>query len=311
MKTTITSALAFLLFAGASTAALAQEHDHDRSQGQGQGGARPDHQGGPPGGAGQPRFQPGGQPGGPPRAGPPPAPAAAPAAQAQSPQGGHARFGAPPPPGGAAPAERGDRGFRGDRPSGERFGRDAGPPGERFRDHGPGDARQYDRGGPPSDDRRFGGGAGVPQGDRRFDRSGAPREVVPPRTAGGERGWDRDHDGHGPGRWDGRGDGRGGQPGWQRGDHWQRGRLPPVFWSQQRYHLRPYRAPYGYYVRDWGFGDILPRAWFGNDYWIDDFLDYDLPYPPPGYEWVRVGGDALLVDRYSGRIVQVVRGIFW
>jgi len=84
-----------------------------------------------------------------------------------------------------------------------------------------------------------------------------------------------------------------------------------VFWSERRYHLRPYRAPYGYYVRDWGFGDFLPRGWFGNDYWIGDFLDYDLPYPPPGYEWVRVGGDALLVDRYTGRIAQVVRGIFW
>jgi len=296
MKTTITSALAFLLFAGASTAALAQEHDHDR----GQGGGRPDHQGGPPGGG--PRFQPNSQP----RTAPPAAPPAA-AVQAAPPrEAARARFGAPPPTGGAAPAERGDRGdrsFRGERPSGERFGRDAGPSGERFRDHGPGDVRQYDRGGPPGDDRR---GGAVPQVDRRFDRSGAPHEVVPPRA--GDRNWDRNRDGHGssPGRWDGRG-----QPRWQHGDRWQRGRLPPVFWSQQRYHLRPYRAPYGYYVRDWGFGDFLPRGWFGNDYWIGDFLDYDLPYPPPGYEWVRVGDDALLVDRFTGRIVQVVRGIFW
>jgi Ni/Co efflux regulator RcnB len=208
---------------------------------------------------------------------------------------------------------RGDRGPRGDRPSGERFGRDAGPSGERFRGHEPGDARQYDRGGPPGDDRRFdrGGPGGASQGDRRFDRPGAPHEVVPPHA--GDRGGDRNHDGRGPasGRWDGHNDGRGGQPHWQHGEHWQRGRLPPVFWSQQRYHLRPYRAPYGYYVRDWGFGDLLPRGWFGQDYWIDDFLDYDLPYPPPGYEWVRVGGDALLIDRYSGRIAQVVRGIFW
>ena len=89
------------------------------------------------------------------------------------------------------------------------------------------------------------------------------------------------------------------------------GRAPPVFWSQNRYRIGGYRAPYGYYVRTWGFGEFLPRGWWGQDYWIGDFLDYGLPYPPPGYEWVRVGGDALMIDRYTGRIVQVVRGIFW
>ena len=303
MKTTITSAFAFLLFAGASTAALAQDPDHDR----GAGGGRADRHAGPSGG-GAPHFQPGSQP----RTAPP----AAPAAQVQAPQNRNARFGAPPQPG-AAPQDREIRGPRGERPAGERFGRGAGPSGERFRDHGPGDARQYDRGGPGDDrrgDRGDRGDRGVvrPGADGRFDRSGPPREVVPPRA--GERAGERDHnrdrdhdrDGRRPDRWDGRG-----QPRWQHGEHWQRGRLPPVFWSEHRYHLRPYRAPYGYYVRDWGFGDFLPRGWFGNDYWIDDFLDYDLPYPPPGYEWVRVGGDALLVDRYTGRVAQVVRGIFW
>ena len=95
------------------------------------------------------------------------------------------------------------------------------------------------------------------------------------------------------------------------GQRWQPGHAPPVFWSHDRYHAGGYRAPYGFYVRSWGFGDILPRGWYAQDYWIGDFLDYGLPYPPPGYEWVRVGGDALMIDRYTGRIVQVVRGIFW
>ena len=84
-----------------------------------------------------------------------------------------------------------------------------------------------------------------------------------------------------------------------------------MFWSHNRYRIGAYRQPYGFYVRSWGFGDFLPRGWFARDYWLDDFLDYDLPYPPPGYEWVRVGGDAIMVDQYTGRIVQVVRGIFW
>jgi Ni/Co efflux regulator RcnB len=159
---------------------------------------------------------------------------------------------------------------------------------------------------------------------RQFERDRS-REVVQPGPS--ERGWDGRRDGHqvGPafdarngrdGRWDDRngdrrGDGRGGDRHWGRGDHWQSGRYPPVFWAQDRFRVGPYRQPYGYYVRSWAFGDFLPRGWFAEPYWIGDFLDYDLPYPPPGFEWVRVGGDALLVDRYNGRIVQIVRGIFW
>jgi len=107
------------------------------------------------------------------------------------------------------------------------------------------------------------------------------------------------NDGARDGRWAGR------------GDHWQPGRYPPVFSAHHRFHVGRYHAPYGFFARSWGFGDILPRGWYGPDYFIDDFLDFDLPYPPPGYEWVRVGDDALMIDEYTGRIVQVVRGIFW
>jgi Ni/Co efflux regulator RcnB len=93
--------------------------------------------------------------------------------------------------------------------------------------------------------------------------------------------------------------------------HWQAGRSPTVFQSHARFHAGAYRPPSGYYARSWGFGQILPRAWFARNYWMTDFLDFGLPYPPPGYTWVRVGPDALMIDQYSGRIVQVVRGIFW
>ena len=51
--------------------------------------------------------------------------------------------------------------------------------------------------------------------------------------------------------------------------------------------------------------------WYGDSYWLDDFWGFALPYPPPGYTWVRVGDDAVMIDRFNGRIVQVVRGIFW
>jgi Ni/Co efflux regulator RcnB len=283
---TITATLAAILLAGASTAALAQDHDRadraDRPRAQ-------DQQLGP-----------------------------------QAPQGGHARPGAPPGPQAApaaapvapqaAPARTFER-HDGQGRDGQRFQGGAPVPVPAPAQAGPAPQR-FDRGGAPG-----------PGQQRQFDRPRGPREVVPPPADPGFARRDDHRDGtRGDGRdardgrdWrDGRRDGdrrdgdhRDGNNPWRHGDRWQAGRAPPVFWSPNRFRIGGYRAPYGYYVRTWGFGDFLPRGWYGQDYWIGDFLDYDLPYPPPGYMWVRVGGDALMVDRYTGRIVQVVRGIFW
>jgi Ni/Co efflux regulator RcnB len=298
--------LAALLLAGASTAALAQEHDHDRGdrpQAQGQGGG---------GGHGS-----GGEHHGAPAAAPQasPAPRAAPALQGASGGGDHhwnggdrARFQGPPPQAGAASPQPAPG-----RWSGERNGFQPQP------QNGPALAAPGPRGGDPRLGQRNGFAPGASDGDRHWDRRDAPREVIPP-GQNADRGWDRDHDGHGAGRqaWDRRYDERGVDrwandhrsppANWQ---HWQRGRYPPIYAASHRFRIGPYRAPYGWYVRSWAFGDVLPRGWFAPDYWVDDFWDYDLPYPPPGFHWVRVGDDALLVDDYSGRIMQVVRDIFW
>jgi hypothetical protein len=305
MMKTMTAALAGLLLAGASTQALAQDQDHDRGD-RGQG--RPAQAAAPAAHA---------------------APQAAPQATPRSPQDGHARFGAPPPsgqpPAAAAAqvqpgqnAQRHDfqgRGGPRDGQGRDGQGRDGqGRDGQRFQ--GAPQQPQAQVPAAPNGQRfdRGQGGQGGPGGGRQFDRERGPREVIP---GAGDRGFDGRRDGR-DGR-DGRGDGnradgrdhRDGANPWRRGDRWQAGRAPPVFWSQDRFRIGAYRAPYGYYVRSWGFGDFLPRGWYGQDYFIGDFLDYDLPYPPPGYEWVRVGGDALMIDRFSGRVVQVVRGIFW
>jgi Ni/Co efflux regulator RcnB len=66
----------------------------------------------------------------------------------------------------------------------------------------------------------------------------------------------------------------------------------------------------GYHYRRWGYGDYLPAGWFVAQFWIDDYFDYDLPVPPYGYEWVRSGPDALLVDTYTGEVVEAVYGVF-
>lgn len=85
----------------------------------------------------------------------------------------------------------------------------------------------------------------------------------------------------------------------------------PDWRSQQRYRGWDYHAPHGFYARSWLFGDLLPRSWWEPQYRIDDWWAYGLPIPPIGYEWVRVGDDALLVDLFSGRVVQVARNLFW
>jgi Ni/Co efflux regulator RcnB len=92
---------------------------------------------------------------------------------------------------------------------------------------------------------------------------------------------------------------------WRRGDH------PFAYSSRNRFRASIWIAPSGYYSRYWRDGDFLPFDWYGPRYRLADWWSYDLPWPPPGYDWVRIGDDALLIDRYSGRIVQVVRNLFW
>jgi Ni/Co efflux regulator RcnB len=87
-------------------------------------------------------------------------------------------------------------------------------------------------------------------------------------------------------------------------------RYPREFHAERRFHVRPYLYPRGWYDRDWFFGDYLPFGWFGPSYYLD-WGYFDLPPPPIGCEWVRVGPDALLVDVWSGEVLSVEHGIFW
>lgn len=114
-------------------------------------------------------------------------------------------------------------------------------------------------------------------------------------------GWDRDD----RRRWD-----RDWNDRYDRDSRWERGRYPSVYSSLNRYRYA-WRPPSGFYSRSWGYGDFLPRGWFGSGYWINDPWRFDLPQAPLGFGWVRSGDDALLIDQYTGRVVQVVRNIFW
>ena len=77
------------------------------------------------------------------------------------------------------------------------------------------------------------------------------------------------------------------------------------FRASRRFRGPDYRRPNGWYDHRWTFGEFLPSAFWARDYWLSDFGAYDLPPPPYGATWVRVGTDALLVDQDSGEVITV------
>lgn len=77
------------------------------------------------------------------------------------------------------------------------------------------------------------------------------------------------------------------------------------------FHVGIYYDPFGYGYQPFEIGFRLTPAYFGQQYWINDPWDYQLPPPPPGAMWVRYWNDALLVDLYTGEVVDAIHGFFW
>jgi len=82
------------------------------------------------------------------------------------------------------------------------------------------------------------------------------------------------------------------------------------FTANRHFHAGGYIRPAGWYYRRWVFGEVLPAVFWSQNYWIGDYYDFGLPPPPPGYVWVRYGDDALLVNQYTGEVLQVEYGLF-
>lgn len=83
------------------------------------------------------------------------------------------------------------------------------------------------------------------------------------------------------------------------------------FRAPRRFRAPIYRRPPGFYARRWSWGETLPISFWARDYWLTDFYAYDLPPPPYGAVWVRVGEDALLIDQDTGEIIEVDYGVFY
>lgn len=89
-----------------------------------------------------------------------------------------------------------------------------------------------------------------------------------------------------------------------------RGAYQHNYRAARTYHIGPYRRPAGWTAHRWAYGEILPRAYWAPQYLIGDYWLFGLEVPPVGYEWVRDGNDALLIDVNTGEILQVEYGVF-
>ncbi|HTE83906.1 MAG TPA: RcnB family protein [Dehalococcoidia bacterium] len=88
---------------------------------------------------------------------------------------------------------------------------------------------------------------------------------------------------------------------------WQNWRRHHRSW----FHLGFYYDPFGWGYYPYQIGWRLWPSYYSSNYWINDPWQYRLPYAPPGYVWIRYWNDALLVDTWTGQVVDMIPGFFW
>lgn len=82
--------------------------------------------------------------------------------------------------------------------------------------------------------------------------------------------------------------------------------------APRRFHIgRPWIAPRGFVYRRFRLGERVPSVLLAATYFLTDYALYGLAPPPPGYVWIREGSDAVLVDRYTGEVIQVEYDAFY
>ena len=78
------------------------------------------------------------------------------------------------------------------------------------------------------------------------------------------------------------------------------------------YRLGRYYAPYNdHRYSQIGIGFRLGSGFYSNRYWINDPWQYRLPAAYGPYRWIRYYDDALLVDIYTGEVVDAINNFFW
>jgi hypothetical protein len=95
-----------------------------------------------------------------------------------------------------------------------------------------------------------------------------------------------------------------------RGDHrydWQGERRR----HRSRFHIGFYYDPFGWNYRPFQVGWRMWPDYYSSRYWINDPWQYRLPYAPPGTRWIRYWDDALLVDTWTGEVIDRIPNFFW
>jgi hypothetical protein len=119
---------------------------------------------------------------------------------------------------------------------------------------------------------------------------------------------------------DNRGDNRDWRDGNRRGRNWNRNWRNDNRYDWQRYRysnrnifrIGPYYSPYrGYGYNRFSIGVFLDPFFYDQRYWIGDPWQYRLPPAEPGTEWVRYYNDVLLVDVYTGEVLDTIYDFFW
>jgi hypothetical protein len=89
-------------------------------------------------------------------------------------------------------------------------------------------------------------------------------------------------------------------------------------WQRYRYSNRNlfrsggYYSPYrNYRYNRLSIGIILDSLFYSNRYWLNDPYQYRLPPAPYGTQWVRYYDDVVLVDVYTGEVLDVIYDFFW
>ena len=90
-------------------------------------------------------------------------------------------------------------------------------------------------------------------------------------------------------------------------------------WQRYRYSNRGIYSPGIYYApfRNYRYsrfsiGSYIDRAFYVNNlYVVSNPWHYRLPEPYPGTHWIRYYNDVLLVDHYTGEVVDVIYNFFW
>ena len=77
------------------------------------------------------------------------------------------------------------------------------------------------------------------------------------------------------------------------------------------FRLGRYYDPYGWGYRRFSIGFSIGSSYYGSNYWLDDPWMYRLPPAYGPYRWVRYYDDALMVNIYTGQVVDVLYNFFW